>query len=176
MGTPRRSIYELNVALRGIEPPIWRQVQVWADTTLPALHRIIQVLFDWKGSHAHEFALRDQVYGFPNKAHPDGTILDEKAVPINRLLTGIGAELIYTYDFGDNWRHHVTLDSTMLADEDATYPRCIAGENAAPPENIGGPYAYAAQLRSQGAHELSKPFSIETINEKLRADRPRIRQ
>lgn len=169
MASSPRSVYELNVSLNSIEPIIWRQVQLWEDTTLPELHRILQIVFDWNGVHAHEFALGGQVYGFPNTAHPDGTILDEKAIPLNRLLSTIGDELTYTYDFGDNWRHHVTLDATCAPEDDAFYPRCVAGERPAPPDDAGGPYAYAAYLKSVGPGDVPV-FSIDLINNNLRQE------
>ena len=35
-------ICRLEITLRGIEPPIWRGIEVRDDTTLPRLHRILQ--------------------------------------------------------------------------------------------------------------------------------------
>jgi Plasmid pRiA4b ORF-3-like protein len=170
MTTGRRTIYELNVSLRGVDPRIWREVQVRDETTLPELHRILQLLFGWSGSHAHEFALRDQVYGFPSTVHPDGTVLDEKAVPLNRLLVASGDELTYIYDFGDNWRCRVTLDATLTAEEQMFYPRCIDGERQGPPENVGGPYAYSAYVKSIQDVDLCEPLALDQINESLRRE------
>jgi hypothetical protein len=169
MAASPRSVYELNVSLNGIDPPIWRQVQLWEDTTLPELHRILQILFGWNGVHAHEFALAGQVYGSPNTAHPNRTILDEKAIPLNRLLTTIGDELTYTYDFGDNWRHHLTLAASYAPEDDAFYPRCVAGERPAPPDDAGGPYAYVAFLKTLEPGNLPI-FSIDLINNSLRQE------
>lgn len=167
MSTVHRAIYDLNVSLRGVDPRIWRQVQVRHDTTLPELHRILQILFGWGDSHAHEFALRDQVYGFPSTVHPDGTVLDEKAVPLNRLLLAAGDELTYIYDFGDNWRCRVTLDATVTAEEGVLYPRCTDGERQGPPENVGGPYAYSAYVKTVVGAERSEPLALDNINQSL---------
>ena len=44
----------------------------------------------------------------------------------------------YVYDFGDDWRHEITLERSMEPDETIHYPRCIGGERACPPEDVGG--------------------------------------
>ncbi|QYF35945.1 hypothetical protein HZS91_02660 [Xanthomonas citri pv. citri] len=37
----------------------------------------------------------------------------------------VGDALTYTYDFGDNWQHRVTVEKTMARPK-GTYPRVIA--------------------------------------------------
>jgi hypothetical protein len=48
-------------------------------------------------------------------------------------------EFLYVYDFGDNWKHLVTVED-IAAPASARHfmPRCIAGERACPPEDCGG--------------------------------------
>jgi hypothetical protein len=36
-------------------------------------------------------------------------------------------ELAYTYDFGDDWRHKITIEATAAADPTTDYPRYIDG-------------------------------------------------
>ena len=50
-----RLIYQLNVALQDIDPPIWRRIQVWDDPTLNGLQRTLQVVMGWENYHLHEF-------------------------------------------------------------------------------------------------------------------------
>jgi hypothetical protein len=38
------TVHQLRVSLRGIQPPIWRRLQVEGRTTLPRLHRILHVV------------------------------------------------------------------------------------------------------------------------------------
>ena len=53
----------------------------------------------------------------------------------------------YTYDFGDNWCHTVTVENRLLPDDSFnTWPVCIAGQNACPPEDVGGPPGYENYL------------------------------
>ena len=54
---------------------------------------------------------------------------------------------VYEYDFGDLWVHDVRLEATLAADLKRTYPVCVAGKCAAPPEDCGGPHAFMANRR-----------------------------
>jgi Plasmid pRiA4b ORF-3-like protein len=42
------------------------------------------------------------------------------------------ADVSYTYDFGDDWRHSVTTESVTAADPKLDYPRFIDGDRRAP--------------------------------------------
>lgn len=52
------------------------------------------------------------------------------------------------YDFGDNWRHQVELETRMPPDPARKYPACIAGARACPPEDVGGTSGYAEFLEA----------------------------
>lgn len=63
---------------------------------------------------------------------------------------GDSREVGYLYDMGDGWEHRLVFER----DEPATYidslllPLCVAGENACPPEDVGGPPGYAEFLEA----------------------------
>ncbi|GMO56306.1 MAG: hypothetical protein Ta2A_01420 [Treponemataceae bacterium] len=61
---------------------------------------------------------------------------------------------IYTYDYGDGWRHRITLKN-VLEDYELDAPRCIMGEGNAPPEDCGGIGGYADMLRVMAGGKLS---------------------
>ena len=44
--------------------------------------------------------------------------------------------------FGDGWEHSVKVEELVTPPADSRRIRCIAGENACPPEDVGGPHAY----------------------------------
>ncbi len=61
---------------------------------------------------------------------------------------GIRGEFEYRYDMGDGWRHRIVVESLPPLAEvpDMRLPICLAGENACPPEDVGGPPGYALLL------------------------------
>jgi hypothetical protein len=66
-----RALYQLKVTLRDIQPPIWRRIQVWEDTTLAQLHTILQIVMGWEDYHLHQFAIGRRLYSVPD---PDDDI------------------------------------------------------------------------------------------------------
>src|SRR3546814_12812287 len=44
----------------------------------------------------------------------------------------------YLYDFGDGWEHRLTVTSVRQGEPGIGYPRYVAGERNAPPEDCGG--------------------------------------
>ena len=59
-------VFELRVALRHLEPAIWRSVRVPADAPLGVLHDVLQVAFGWTDSHLHDFHVGDIRFGMAN--------------------------------------------------------------------------------------------------------------
>src|SRR5690606_6570539 len=53
-----------------------------------------------------------------------------------------GGRFSYVYDFGDNWTHQLTVEKIVSAEAGVRYPRCVAGQGACPPEDVGGPWGY----------------------------------
>jgi len=145
-----RAIFQLHVRLRDIEPAIWRRLQVWEDTKLPQLHRILQMLFNWEDYHLHDFVVGRRVHSVPDPdfAFDDRKVIDEKGVPLNRLVDRVGDTLVYAYDFGDNWQHDILLEAIVLPEPERFYPRCIGGARNGPPEDAGGPHGYANYIEA----------------------------
>jgi hypothetical protein len=46
------------------------------------------------------------------------------------------------YDFGDDWKHAVVIETTAVGEPGVDYPRFVAGARRAPPEDVGGPFGY----------------------------------
>jgi hypothetical protein len=61
-------------------------------------------------------------------------------------VANAGASFTYTYDFGDYWRHKVTVEKVVPPTTDLTVPTCIDGRRAGPPEDCGGPWGYGELL------------------------------
>ncbi|EKM4843430.1 plasmid pRiA4b ORF-3 family protein, partial [Salmonella enterica] len=40
-------VYVIKIAVRGVSPMVWRRLRIAADTSLAALHFIIQIIQGW---------------------------------------------------------------------------------------------------------------------------------
>ncbi|UOK73889.1 plasmid pRiA4b ORF-3 family protein [Ancylobacter polymorphus] len=61
-----------------------------------------------------------------------------KILRLGALIDRGVTEFSYTYDFGDDWRHTITIEATAAADHATDYPRYLDGARRAPPEDVGG--------------------------------------
>jgi hypothetical protein len=142
-------VAQLKVQLKGIRPPIWRRIQVPDSCSFWDLHCALQDAMSWADSHLHAFEVVDprthahDRIGIPD---PEGWGLPVKAgwsQKVRRYLNTEGAKALYLYDFGDGWEHVVTLEKVLPRDKQETYPRCMAGRRACPPEDCGGVWGYS---------------------------------
>jgi hypothetical protein len=140
---PLARLLQLKVMIKGSKPPIWRRLQLRSDLTLEQLHHIIQTSFGWQGGHLHEFRVgawggavygpaEDEDFGFGDPP------LDESTVAIGELLEAEKDTVTYTYDFGDNWQHAVTVEKVLPYDDGAPAVCCTGGRGAGPVEDCGG--------------------------------------
>ena len=133
-------IYRIKITLRHVAPPIWRRIEVTADTKLGKLHRILQVVMGWSDSHLHAFRVGRTSYGVPQPEFPDD-MENERNVRLDQIVAH-GEKLIYEYDFGDGWEHELKIEKVFPAESAVRYPRCTGGKRACPPEDCGGPWGY----------------------------------
>ncbi len=149
---PSNATYRLKIQINGITPPVWRSVDVPAEIGLHDLHETIQRLFAWNDSHLHEFMTGAHPSGIryapenPELDHWGEPPLNEKRVPLNTLLTKPRDSLLYSYDFGDNWEHTLTLESILPAAGPGTLPQCVAGSGHAPQEDSFGPHGWMEKI------------------------------
>ncbi len=148
-------VAELKVPLSGTRPPIWRRVRLPTAATLADLHQAIQVLFGWDGDHLHLFQVGKKQYT-DEFTSLEGTG-DEQAVRIRDVLTP-GAKIGYTYDFGADWEHEITLEQTIPRDPGQDYPVCVGWRGDSP-----------AGYWSEDDPEESEPFSLAEVNRELAA-------
>lgn len=145
------AIYQLKATLQDFKPPIWRRVLVPGEFTLGDLHWILQIAFGWTNSHLHQFVTKDRTfYSDPMFQLGDGPfgilVHDEKRTRLDSVVKKPKDKLIYEYDFGDSWGHELLVEKILDPDPDATYPTCLAGKMAGPPEDVGGVWGYAELL------------------------------
>lgn len=60
----------------------------------------------------------------------------------------INDRILYQYDFGDGWQHHIEYEGLHEKQPTVQYPNCLAGERACPPEDVGGVPGYERFLNA----------------------------
>ena len=158
------AILQLRVEIVGIEPPIWRTVEVPEAMTLAGFHSVLQTLMDWHDAHLWIFEANGRCYQAPDPEfepsdQPSG---DPKTTCLREVLPTKGAALLYTYDMGDNWDVDVRLLDASPPVDGLRYPHCLAGARCGPLEDCGGIPGYEELIEARrnpkrrGARELLK--------------------
>ena len=176
-------IYRLHVELQYIAPPIWRRLRVPSSIPLARLHQVLQITMGWTNSHLHQFDIGGTPYGVPDQEWPELGFIDERSVTLAGALGEATTAFSYTYDFGDDWQHAIRVEAAVPADDASPQVLCLAGANACPPEDVGGPPGYLAFMHaitdpshSDHAEMLSwcggafdpRGFDLNAVNAKLR--------
>jgi hypothetical protein len=151
----QRRILRLHIQLLELRPAIWRRIEIRAEATFWDLHVAIQNAMGWTDSHLHDFELPRADSEEPVWiGMPDFDQIDDRLIHCDfeeRLYSRIdceGEHFFYNYDYGDDWRHEVVVEAIAPAARGARYPRCLAGERACPPEDVGGSYGYETFLEA----------------------------
>jgi hypothetical protein len=168
-------VYQLKVWLQGISPMVWRRLLVRSDSTIADLHYTIQIAMGWSDVHLNRFHIHGQDFGV---YHDGGISFSDN--PEKVLLSSFGfrtrERFLYEYDFGDEWLHEIRIEKRLPLDPKKTYPVCIDGKHAAPPEDFGGAQAYmqmrqALKYRSVfGGNEIDEDFDDENDPEYERSE------
>ncbi|HNN98277.1 MAG TPA: plasmid pRiA4b ORF-3 family protein [Pseudomonadota bacterium] len=176
-GTPA---YRLYVELDWVKPKVWRRLLVPVTIELPLLHVMLLWGMGWEGGHLHEFVFGHDHYG-PSEPGLTLEVDDEEGVTLREAL-GARRTFRYVYDYGDNWVHKVKVEGVVAPAEPIAHALCIAGENACPPEDVGGAPGYEEFLQALAdpnnpEHEhiktwIGRPFDasefdIDEVNRRL---------
>lgn len=149
-------IATVRVELRDTDPLIWREVEVPTSITLKVLHDIIQAVMGWFDYHLWEFTIGKQRYGLPmDEDWGTAPRKDAAKVRLRDVLKPRRTTIDYLYDFGDSWEHVVKIEDLVAPRPSLPPVVCLAGANACPPEDVGGPPGYAEFLAilADPAHE-----------------------
>lgn len=146
-------VYQLKINLDALDLPVWRRVLVSNIDTLRDLHLVIQGVFGWGNYHLHHFITPEGEFAAPEleeylAEEPD--VKDASKVFLHQLFSKKGHGIQYIYDFGDEWVHDIVFEKKEVPVPGEKYPSVIAGANAAPPEDSGGPGGYSAILEAMG--------------------------
>ena len=147
-------LLQLHIELKEIKPKVWRRVLVPETITLQGLHAVIQAAFGWSGGHLHEFEAAGQRYGGSDPDYDAPGSVGSERTRLTKAMTRSGT-IDYVYDFGDYWQHRVKLEKALPATPALKLPLCMAGANAAPPDDCGGTPGYMdfVQAMADPQHE-----------------------
>jgi hypothetical protein len=149
-------IARIRIELQGIEPTIWREVDVPLSSTLTALHDVIQVSMGWRGDHLFEFSVGDKIYGepFPDDNFEERKVYKAKSIRLQTLL----------------------VKQARDGEIDIDYPVFVGGARRCPPEDVGGSIGYEEFLEAvtDPEHEdhdrmltwYGRPYDPNDINER----------
>jgi hypothetical protein len=144
--TKRRSVsrrlYLVYVELAEIEPPIWRRLAVPGRRSLHAVHEILQTAMGWLDYHLYQFDIGGTRYDHPNPDDRDPASPDPRRYTLDQLGLLQGTRFGYTYDFGDDWHHELTVEGVTPLPSSFLLPVCLGGARACPPEDCGGVGGY----------------------------------
>jgi Plasmid pRiA4b ORF-3-like protein len=139
---PQQSVtYQLRIVLRDFSPLIWRRLHVPSNIDLARLHRILQILFSWDGEHRHRFHIHGKDYGM---ASAGGIRFDNdpRQARLSDFHLHCRERFLYQYDFTACWELEIRLENILPFDPACSYPVCIGGKRAGPPEHCVGAWAY----------------------------------
>jgi hypothetical protein len=176
--------WQVRIELLDVTPRVWRRLIIPENLTLPRLNYVLQSAMGWQHSHLHEFVLGGQRYSTHDPDFADELKQkDERRVILFDALPSESRCFDYIYDFGDNWHHVITVEDPYAGHSgEGLRIRCLAGENACPPEDVGGAPGYEDFLAALAdpAHEEhenfcswiggsfdSTHFDIDAVNENL---------
>jgi hypothetical protein len=97
-------------------------------------------------------------YGMNFDEFPDGEI-DENGVTVLQALRE-EHRFTYDYDFGDGWEHDVVIEELTWSYFRLKFAVCLDGQNACPPEDVGGTGGYTEFLEaiSDPQHEEHESY------------------
>jgi hypothetical protein len=142
--------WQVRIELLEVTPRVWRRLLIPEDLKLPKLHYVLQRCMGWTNSHRHEFVLAGKRYSTHDPEWAEELAqLDEQRVVLGKAIGPESRCFDYLYDFGDSWHHVVIVEDPFAGhSEQGLRIRCLDGENACPPEDVGGPHGYAEFLEA----------------------------
>lgn len=118
-------IYVIKITVRGVSPMVWRRLRIAADTSLAALHFIIQIMQGWGDDHLHQFHIYGKDYGISYEGGI-GFVDNPFRIVIDDFAFEVGDRFTYEYNFFEHWLHDIRVEAIH---EDSTLktPFCMGG-------------------------------------------------
>ena len=167
--SPESNWYSIQISVSGTG--VWRRAIIPSACTLDELHRLVQTSLEWKNNYRHRFISEHSSTGEKKTLDHTMRIRDICGQGITEIL----------YEYGTKWNIKIMLLSPYQPVKDETV-RFVAGEGAAPPEEVSGPLRFRrilsaleggsdaekqAALRELGADFVPGLFDLEQCNKYL---------
>lgn len=125
-----KGTYVFKVAL---SKKLWRRIELDASHTLLHLHQAIQKAYDFDDDHLYSFFMdgkpwSDERFNSPNDE--EGPFVTE--VRIGEIGLVIGQNILYLFDYGDEWRFQVELEAIHSEGPRLLKPRIVETQGKAP--------------------------------------------
>jgi len=131
-------IHRFKVSLRD-KPDIWRIIDIKENQMLSSLHKAIFKAFDRFEEHQYSFFLSNKPYDKESEytspsPDTDGTNKLATRIRIDSIALYGGPNILYLFDYGDEWWHEVELISVTEKVTRASYPRMVKKQGKSPPQ------------------------------------------
>src|SRR6266700_5051627 len=156
------TVHRVKVRMYGAKPPVWRRLEIPGAMPLNLVHAVLQIAFDWHDYHLHAFETVCGQFGSPDQDDDWPERQDEATATLAQVAGAERAKVVYSYDFGDDWRHDIVVEKITPAEPGVAYPRCTGGRREAPPEDCGGIWAF-----NEYQAELDDTFDAGEVTARL---------
>ncbi|WP_018248938.1 plasmid pRiA4b ORF-3 family protein [Orenia marismortui] len=112
---------------------LWRKIKISSTHTLLDLHQIIQNAFDFNNDHLYAFFMTGQPWTEPKFTAPQ----DYDGIPVNEVQIGElgleeGQQILYLFDYGDEWRFNVRLEKLNTQEKKVVEAEMIEKKGESP--------------------------------------------
>lgn len=169
-------IYQLKAVIAGISPMIWRRLHIHSDTSLADLHYILQICFGWSDEYLHRFTIHGKHFSI-SKLGGEGFSDNANTITLEALGLRERERFLYIYNYFDNWQIQLRVEQILSPEAGQSYPTCIQGKRAGPPEDCGGVWAFQELRQEHSEFEVAYQVVQMIVNEEfdqLEAQRQRL--
>lgn len=136
--------YQIKVTVKGAKPPVWRRMIIPAGITFSQFSAMINEAMQWSGYHLYSFEFTKLGLCF-EELEDDWNVgfmetLEAREYRIDSYMD-IQKSFTYIYDFGDDWKHTVTVEK-VIDDYQEDGARVIKFKGNGFPEDCGGIWGY----------------------------------
>ena len=149
--------YVIKIELLEVPHRVFRVLSVPSDIYLNYLEELIVLAMGWSGYHLSQIEAGDLIYCAREdlELNRGGQLFarmrDHSLFTLRDVMKKKDDSFTLVYDFGDDWKHQVTLiekDKYPEGYEDDAWVEVVGGEGCCPPDDCGGSSGYVEMLNA----------------------------